>query len=199
MYLVYMHGPYVIKLGGSLEHRMDPILEILQRSSCPSVIVPGGGEFARMVRSTGVTGESAHWMAIAAMEQFGWYIAARGFRHCSVLRHPEVTELLLPYLLLRKTDPLPHSWEVTSDTIAAWVAHSLGLDLILLKSVHGIFSGNELQKKVTRVIQTKTVDPCFLPFVLEKGVRVKIINGNIPERLELFLKGHSVPGTTIGF
>jgi 5-(aminomethyl)-3-furanmethanol phosphate kinase len=35
---------------------------------------------------------------------------------------------------LRVADPLPHSWDVTSDSIAAWVAGSLGArQLVLVK------------------------------------------------------------------
>jgi aspartokinase-like uncharacterized kinase len=199
MYQLSMAGPYVIKIGGSLEKQIDPLLSVLRRCSIPALIVPGGGRFARMIRKTGVDGEAAHWMAVAAMEQFGWLIASRGIQHSSVLHRPEASELFLPYLPLRQADPLPHSWNVTSDTIAAWVAYSLGLDLILLKPVDGIFSGGVLQENIIRIIKTDVVDPCFLPFVLEKKVRTKIINGNAPERLELYLEGCPVPGTTIGF
>lgn len=194
-----MVGPYVIKIGGSLEEQLDPLLDVLLRCACPVLIVPGGGRFARMIRDTGIRGEAAHWMAVAAMEQFGWLIASKGVRYSSVLHCPEKCELLLPYLTLRQADPLPHTWDVTSDSIAAWMAWSLGLDLILLKSVDGIFSRGMLQERVTLVLETEVVDSFFLPFVLEKRVRTKIINGNAPERLESFLNGFRVPGTTIGF
>jgi aspartokinase-like uncharacterized kinase len=194
-----MAGPYIVKLGGSLEKKIDEILDVLQRSSCPALVVPGGGRFSRMIRETGIEGEAAHWMAVAAMEQFGWLIVSRGIRYSSVLRRPEVCELLLPYLPLRQADPLPHSWDITSDTIAAWVAYTLGLDLILLKSVDGIFYHDILLEKVSQIITTDVVDPCFLSFVLEKKVRTKIINGNYPEMLERYLKGCPVSGTTIGF
>jgi aspartokinase-like uncharacterized kinase len=194
-----MAGPYVIKIGGSLEKQIDPILSVIQRCPRPALIIPGGGRFARMIRETGIEGEAAHWMAIAAMEQFGWLIASRGIRQNSVLHCPKVSEVLLPYLPLRHADPLPHSWNVSSDTIAAWVAYSLGLDLVLLKSVDGIFSRGIVQETVIQIIETEVVDPSFLPFVLDKKVRTKIINGNTPERLELYLKGCPVPGTTIGF
>ncbi len=194
-----MVGPYVIKIGGSLEEQLNPLLEVLLRCSCPVLIVPGGGRFARMIRDTGIRGEAAHWMAVAAMEQFGWLIASKGVCYSTNLHCPEKAELLLPYLPLRRTDPLPHTWDVTSDSIAAWVAWSLGLDLVLLKSVDGIFSGGLLQERVTSRVETDVVDPFFLPFVLEKRVRTKIINGNVPERLESFLNGFPVPGTTIGF
>jgi hypothetical protein len=79
------------------------------------------------------------------------------------------------------------------------VAHSLGLDLILLKSVDGISDRGEFKERITGFIQTKIVDPCLIPYVLGNGVRTTILNGLIPERLELFLNGCPVTGTTIGF
>jgi aspartokinase-like uncharacterized kinase len=138
-------------------------------------------------------------MAIAAMEQFGWLIASRGVACNSLLHRPDNLEVFLPYIPLRESDPLPHTWDVTSDTIAGWAAHVLGLDLILLKSADGIYERGELKERVTGIIETKVVDPCFIPFVLENGVRTTIMNGKVPERLGSFLKGHPVTGTTIGF
>ena len=42
--------------------------------------------------------------------------------------------VLAPYRWLREADPLPHSWDVTSDSIAAWVASRIGARrLILIK------------------------------------------------------------------
>ena len=194
-----MAEPYVIKIGGSLEGEIDPILAVLRHRSCSCLIVPGGGRFADMIRRTGLEGEYAHWMAIAAMEQFGWLIASRGVACGSTLHRPEDVEVFLPYIPLRKTNPLPHTWDVTSDTIAAWVAHVLGLELIILKSVEGLVEGGELQERVTGAIETKVVDPCFISFVLGNKVKTTIMNGKVPERLDSFLRGYPVTGTTIGF
>lgn len=194
-----MAGPYVIKIGGSLEGQIDSILAVLRLRSCPCLIIPGGGRFAEMIRRTGMEGEPAHWMAIAAMEQFGWLISSRGVACVPTVQRPEKLEVFLPYVSLRESDPLPHTWDITSDTIAAWVAHLLGLDLILLKSVDGIFERGELKKRVTGIIETSVVDPCFIPFVLENKVKTTIMNGKIPERLDSFLEGYPVTGTTIGF
>lgn len=194
-----MAGPYVIKIGGSLEGQIDSILAVLRLRSCPCLIIPGGGRFADMIRRTGMEGEPAHWMAIAAMEQFGWLISSRGVACVPTVQRPEKLEVFLPYVSLRESDPLPHTWDITSDTIAAWVAHLLGLDLILLKSVDGIFERGELKKRVTGIIETSVVDPCFIPFVLENKVKTTIMNGKIPERLDSFLEGYPVTGTTIGF
>jgi aspartokinase-like uncharacterized kinase len=194
-----MEDPVVVKIGGSLADHTWPLLEALRSSRRPALIVPGGGRFARLVRESGVEGDAAHWMAVCAMEQFGWLISAQGIPHTSDLHVPGTLEVLLPYLPLRDADPLPHTWEITSDTIAAWVAASLSLDLIVLKSVDGIRSGGLLIDRVSRPVRTDDVDASFLPFVLSHGVRVVILNGRVPGRLESWLQGFPVTGTTIGF
>jgi aspartokinase-like uncharacterized kinase len=87
---------------------------------------------------------------------------------------------------------------VTSDTIAAWVAHTLHLDLLLFKSVDGIFINGIFHERVTRPVETDVIDPFFIPFVVQNSVRATIINGTKPERVEKYLKGDLVPRTDIG-
>jgi hypothetical protein len=138
-------------------------------------------------------------MAIAAMEQMGWYIVSKGVIPVTFLRVPSRVEVLLPYTLLRNADPLPRSWDVTSDTISAWIASCLSHPLILLKSVEGIRSGGILQDRIERDFPTGDVDPCFIRYVIASGVKTIVMNGRAQGRLDLFLKGGKVPGTTIGF
>jgi aspartokinase-like uncharacterized kinase len=138
-------------------------------------------------------------MAIAAMEQMGWYIASKGVSPITFLRVPSRVEVLLPYTLLRTADPLPHSWDVTSDTISVWIASRLSLPLILLKSVDGIRSGGVLQDRIAEDLPTEDVDPFFIRYVIASGVKTIVVNGRAPGRLDLLLEGGKVPGTTIGF
>jgi aspartokinase-like uncharacterized kinase len=162
------------------------------------LIVPGGGPFANAVREIRADDDTSHWMAIAAMEQYGWYIVSHGLPATDLLAVPAGPAVLLPYRCLREHDPLPHSWDVTSDTIAAWVADTLGLDLLLLKSVDGISAAGSLLETVTAPLATDVVDPAFLPFVLGKKITTSIINGKDPERVRQFLAGQQVPGTKTG-
>jgi aspartokinase-like uncharacterized kinase len=96
------------------------------------------------------------------------------------------------------TDVLPRTWDVTSDTIAAWVTGTLHLDLLLLKSIDGIFINGILQEQVTGLVETDIIDPCFIPFVIKNTVITTIINESQPDRVEKNLKGDLVPGTEIG-
>jgi aspartokinase-like uncharacterized kinase len=192
------HTPVVVKLGGSLITRVPDLIPVFCSSLRPLFIIPGGGVFADTVRNAAVNGTSAHWMAIAAMDQYGWFIGSHGMKVTNILQKPEQSVVFLPYCSLRECDPLPHSWSVTSDSIAAWIAYTLSLDLLLLKSVDGMVEDGILLEEVGAPCETDTVDPFFIPFVLKNKIRTTIINGSHIERVEKFLRQEVVPGTRIG-
>jgi probable H4MPT-linked C1 transfer pathway protein len=138
----------VVKIGGSLlahEDTLRCVLDLLNESS-HTLIVPGGGPFADDVRDAYARGavddETAHWMAVLAMDQYAALLIARmphAVRVTSLAEaHAALVSGRLPVLApsrwLREVDPLPHSWDVTSDSIAAWVAGQVGAaSLILVK------------------------------------------------------------------
>jgi 5-(aminomethyl)-3-furanmethanol phosphate kinase len=191
--------PLVVKIGGSLSNRVPDLIPVLRASGRPLFIIPGGGMFAEGVRKLRVDDDSAHWMAIAAMDQYGWFIASQGMMTTDILQPlPDRQVVFLPYCSMRQHDPLPHSWDVTSDSIAAWVADLLGLDLLILKSVDGILENGNLMTRVKIPVKTEVVDPFFIPFVLEKKIKTIIINGSRVDRVEKFLRGVRVSGTRIG-
>lgn len=187
-----------MKLGGSLHHLIPEIVPLLCRSARPLLVIPGGGLFADAVRQERVADDAAHWMAIAAMEQYAWIIASHGMRTTDILSVPENTAVFLPYICLRQRDPLPHSWDITSDSIAAWVAAELGIELLVLKSVDGISLKGILQEQVTLPIESDVVDPFFIPLILKHRIKTTIINGKSGNSIEKFLKGEPVPCTNIG-
>lgn len=192
------HPPLVIKLGGSLISHVPDLVPVICRSNRPIIIVPGGSIFADTVRRTAVNDTSAHWMAVAAMDQYGWYIASHGMEITHTLKAPQKPVIFLPYCVLHKRDPLPHLWSVTSDSVAAWIADALSLDLLILKSADGIMKNNVMLSSVKAPVETETVDPFLIPFVIEKKVRTTVINGSCVHRVEKFLSGEKVLGTTIG-
>jgi hypothetical protein len=190
--------PLIVKVGGSLYNQIPDLIPVIKASKRPLLLIPGGGPFADLVRRVKVDNDTAHWMAVSAMEQYGLFIASFGISTTDFIITPLTTTVFLPYRYLRLTDPLPHTWDVTSDTIAAWVAHALHLDLLILKSVDGIFINGIFQVQVTRPVETDVIDPFFIPFVAQNSVRATIINGTQPERVEKYLKGDLVPRTDIG-
>jgi aspartokinase-like uncharacterized kinase len=188
----------IVKLGGSLAPRIAEIIPVLKAAHRPLLIVPGGGVFADAVRQSKADADVAHWMACAAMDQYGWTLAAQGIETTSKIARPKDTCVLLPYCALRQYDPLPHSWDITSDTIAAWVAGRIGGDLLVLKSVDGIENVGKLAARIEKPLKTDVVDPCFLPYVLEHRIRTFILNGTDTTRIGRWLRGEQVPGTGIG-
>ena len=195
----------VVKLGGSLIHRAKEIVkEIVDYSDASGeaiLIVPGGSVFADTVRKVNASDEASHWMAILAMEQYGYFIAdgSKAKIVDNIYIEDEGTYILLPYALIKKKDELPHTWEVTSDTIAAWVAHKLGVRFIKLTDVDGIFLKGELKKEL-RAQELLGIETCVdseLPrYLIKNKMNCEILNGNCPGRLVNAFKGN-VQGTLI--
>jgi 5-(aminomethyl)-3-furanmethanol phosphate kinase len=141
-------GGALLELGGALDRACVALADLARRRRL--LVVPGGGRFADVVRATererGLDPSTAHWMAILAMNQYA-YLLASLLDGGVVVEHPGAIPeplsagripILAPYRWLRETDPLPHSWDVTSDSIAAWIAGTLGAaQLVLIKPVSG--------------------------------------------------------------
>jgi len=141
----------VVKIGGgllALPECLDGVLSILTSSACEHrlIVVPGGGPFADAVRRVDnrmqLSDDTAHWMAILAMDQYAHLLAERLACGVVVRSVPEAgraidrgsVPVLAPSQWLREADPLPHSWDVTSDSIAAWIAGMLrARRLVLVK------------------------------------------------------------------
>jgi aspartokinase-like uncharacterized kinase len=189
--------PLVVKFGGSLLDCAPSLVPVLASAPRPILVVPGGGPFADLVRALDPAPDAAHWMACAAMEQMALYLSALGLPATGRLQFSDAPSVLLPYHLLRDRDPLPHSWRVSSDTIAAWCAAELGCDLLLAKSVDGIVVDGKLIDTVTAPAETHAVDPCLVPFALAHGVCVLFVNARVPGRLARALRDEPGPGTRI--
>jgi dihydroneopterin aldolase len=79
-------------------------------------------------------------MAVLAMDQSAHLIAARlaggtlvaNCRDMRMALDAGRVPVLAPSQWLREADPLPHSWDVTSDSIAAWVAGAVGARRLVL-------------------------------------------------------------------
>src|SRR5450759_528847 len=189
----------LIKLGGSLINTartiVKDLIEYTNSTDETIIIVPGGSIFADTVRRVDPGEESAHWMAVLGMEQYGYYLAdGTGAQLIESLEIPDKgTYILLPYRILKEKDELPHTWDVTSDTIAAWVAFQLGVRFIKVTDVDGIYLNGTLQKELLadEIIGKETcVDAELAIFLMGHKINCEIINGNFPGRLINTLKGN---------
>lgn len=139
----------VVKVGGGLlgdAGALRTVAAVLDDAAAARrvLVVAGGGRFADAVREVdrrlALGDDAAHWMAVLAMEQYALALAALIPSARLVATADEAglalgdgaLPVLAPYRWLRQADPLPHSWAVTSDSIAAWVARELGAGLLVL-------------------------------------------------------------------
>lgn len=214
----------VLKVGGSLSRGAglaDLCREIGRLGGCHHLlVVPGGGEFADRVRDVyrryNLDETAAHSMALLAMDQYGYLLnrlipgsclRADLLSACQAAEAGRVA-ILLPSAPVMRADSLPHSWQVTSDTIAAWVAHRVGSRrLILLKDVDGLLAAGNGETSPTELIaelaveqlaeHTGGVDGHLAHFLGSAQLETWVINGLYPERLSELLAAAHTLGTRI--
>ncbi|WP_340818941.1 amino acid kinase [Methanolobus sp. WCC4] len=202
----------VIKIGGSLMRDSPSIIKALQdyfadREGDSILIVPGGGVFANHIRSISercsIGDDASHWMAILSMEQYAYYLIDKteATPIDAIDELPSGVSVLFPYRLLRESDRLPHSWNVTSDTIAAWVARETGSRFVKVTDVDGVMADDIVQtwmtaKELSRMGVT-CIDSSLPGFLMESMMDCVVVNGLYPERVIDAVIGKTVLGTHI--
>ena len=182
----------VVKVGGGLARDAAAL-----RALCAAIgaagarhallVVPGGGELADAVRAYdrahGLRAETAHRMAILAMDQLGWALAdlIPGAVRTADLEARDGVTVLLPAALMLERDPLPASWDVTSDSIAAWVAGAAGARRLIL----------------VKPVAEAGVDAHLAQVLRETPVETWVIDGREPARLTELLGTGRTAGTVI--
>jgi aspartokinase-like uncharacterized kinase len=140
---------WVIKIGGSLYNSkflVQWLNSISEYTSKNIIIVPGGGPFADQVRLADEKfrlGANAHNMAVMAMQQYANVLASL----CPVMTLAHSIEgvhqiwgeskvaIWEPYEMVRDQCTLDETWDITSDSLAVWLASILEIkNLLLIKS-----------------------------------------------------------------
>lgn len=146
-----MHpAPTVVKLGGShaFSSHLTEWVKAIADCAGRVIVVPGGGPFADAVREAqpkmGFDDDAAHHMALLAMEQYGCALASLDRRLAladssdairSALETERVPVWMPARMALAATD-IRASWDITSDSLAAWLAGEVGArQLMLIKHV----------------------------------------------------------------
>lgn len=141
---------WVVKLGGSLAHdeRLVLWLHMLAELGGGRVlVVPGGAAFADAARTAqarwGFDDLTAHNMAVLAMAQTAHLLHALEPRLVLVteeqdilrVQHAGQAALWMPLTVLRDAPDQLTSWDVTSDSIALWMARRLNAErLVVVKA-----------------------------------------------------------------
>jgi aspartokinase-like uncharacterized kinase len=159
---------WVVKLGGSLacsDHLRDWLRLLANTRSL--VIVPGGGPFADQVRQAqqqcGFDDSTAHHMALLAMEQYGAMLcglqpglaSATSIQQLQAVLARGETPVWMPTAMVMADPAIAHSWEVTSDSLAAWLGGRIGAEqLLLVKSL----SLDSPSRSIEELTQSAVVD-----------------------------------------
>lgn len=175
----------VLKLGGSLleSGRLTAVLDLVAKRKRPVIVVPGGGKFADQVReaqiANGFDDASAHRLALFAMHQMANVIASRS-RHFAPAATKEefgmagvngLVPVWLPSTMAGADPAIPKSWEMTSDSLAAWLAGAVGAkDVALVKSclIDPAASLEDLSA-------SGVIDPLFQGYVEKLGLTWSVI------------------------
>ncbi len=173
----------VVKLGGSM--LTEPELRqwlaaIATQSDGHVVIVPGGGLYADAVRQAqmeaGFDDKAAHRLAVMAMDQYGQTLAALEPRLVTADSELQLAEsswqhrgiIWLPSHMVLAEDSIPATWDMSSDSLSAWLAGRIkARHLILVKSLETL-SGLTLQD----LTEQGVVDPLFPQFAEQVGCPV---------------------------
>jgi len=171
----------VFKLGGSLAYapELRGWLKAIEGLRGAAVIVPGGGPFADAVRLAqarmGYDDAAAHDMAMMAMAQFGRALVSleRALRladtRAAIKRGLE--ECMVPVWApnrMAEAARLPGSWEITSDSLAAWLAAEIGAKrLVMIKHCDAGGPRMRAEELAARGI----VDPLFPRYLSMSGAR----------------------------
>lgn len=148
-------GTAVVKIGGGLLSTSGALERVCRAIADAArvhalVIVPGGGPFADAVRkfdaNVGLSAVGAHWMAILAQDQYAHVLAERvpdavmvwGREGIADAHAHDQVPVLAPSRWMFMADVLPHSWDATSDSVAAFVAGAIDARLlVLVKPISG--------------------------------------------------------------
>jgi len=216
----------IVKIGGKVfedpEH-LDSVINQFKKLIFEEniinnvVIISGGGSSANLIRGLdnklNLGDDLAHWMATYTMDYNGLEIFKKypeiecidSFNEISDVANKKGIVIFLPYNYLTELDELPHSWDVTSDSLTLFLAHKMRLnECFLIKDIDGLYikgqkeviqeiSTNEYRqlKQENKIKQietdprdlkkTKPIDPFLLELIDKYKIICNILNGRKEE------------------
>ena len=194
----------VVKIGGSLfpDHAIKLANEL---EGTGSLIVLGGGEFANLIRQYDLkqnfSAETTHYAAIDCMDIISKLVCdkvksaelAYTLKEAEEISKNNLTPIFIVSEFLKSEDPFECSWDVTSDSIAAYVSNCLNAKLLIVTNVNGIYTRepaeegsrfiNKIDAKKLLTFEESSIDLMLPSLLLEFGTNCYVVNGMYPERV----------------
>ena len=201
-------APTVVKLGGShaFSEHLAGWVDAIAGCAGHVIVVPGGGPFADAVRDAqpriGFNDDAAHHMALLAMEQYGYalasldgtFVAADSPAAIEHAREATKVPVWMPSRMALAAKDIASSWDVTSDSLAAWLAGQLGARQLLLVK-HVSLSGTAVA--LPELIARGIVDKAFAAFLKAAKVPAAVLGPADQALLGTVIKTGSAAGTRI--
>jgi 5-(aminomethyl)-3-furanmethanol phosphate kinase len=197
----------IVKLGGSLSYTRQCAawLGILAAWGGPLILVPGGGPFADCVRmaqaAMGFNDVAAHRMALIAMGQFGVALAAHSDMFILAASRTEIDRVLsaghipvwLPEKMVLDASDVPASWDMTSDSLAAWLAGLCGASRLLLIKSRDLAA----RASACELAASKIVDLAFPGFAARSQAEVWLAGPASLDGAVAILQSGGMPGKIV--
>lgn len=183
---------WVVKIGGSLlgSPELARWLELFVKFSDGKVIiVPGGGLFADAVRKaqaqSNINDAVAHKLAVLAMDQFGLLLAGMNPGLATASSELEIAErtwqhrgiVWLPSKMVLADDTIPQNWQVTSDSLSAWLANKIGAEqLVLVKSRQLPAYEHSASMPLQKLVEDELIDRQFIDFATGQHYKIWALN-----------------------
>jgi aspartokinase-like uncharacterized kinase len=192
---------WALKLGGSLCHTQQllPWLEAIAALPEAPLVVPGGGPFADSVREAqrrwGFGDAAAHHMAVLGMEQMAHMLCALQPRFEAVASDSAIHMALrsgrvpvwLPARMLQGAADVATDWDVTSDSLAAWLAGRLHARALVLVKSADLDAG---RTSIARLQRDGVLDRAFQRFHQAGSIPTLLLNRHqYPQLAELLQRG----------
>jgi 5-(aminomethyl)-3-furanmethanol phosphate kinase len=199
----------IVKLGGSYaaSRQLRRWIEVVESCAGQVVVVPGGGPFADAVRTAqmamGFDDRTAHHMALLAMDQYGCAIASLGTRCKPAVSAAQMHAVALeggvpiwsPVPMALAASELPASWQLTSDSLAAWLAGVLGSTRVLLIKR----SRPSAAPSPERLAAEGAVDPLFPRFLRASGAAAHMVGPEDIGSAAAAIRAGNMPGLRLSF
>ena len=184
----------------------------MEGENCLFVI--GGGEFANLIRKYDnemeFSEDVTHETAIDAMDILAKLLNDKlAFTEISytieeAIRISDLNKIPIMICsdILKENEPFAHSWDVTSDSIAAYIASLLDAKLLIATNVNGIYtkdpslSGaeliNEIDVNELLTFDESSIDLMLPTLLIEYGLDCYVVNGEHPERVLSIIQNNGV-------